>query len=290
MVGPSTPGPILEGPGADPPSPWLGSAPEATPGTRTRTCGRSGDAASRGSGEAPRRATSPRTLWPAGRYGWRVRRRPGRSCAGDPHTTWPRASPGATRSGVALGLFPAGPHPRPLPPRPWKGRVCGSCPEPGTGKRPGSSAELTTFGWTPLGHRSVQPDRPRHAGRGNHRDAARRRPRPTRHRHRRLPVVRWRRRGHGRGAPCCPVCQGSTAAGGQQAGPIAHAESAPGRPAVGSRRPDAVKRSTCRPHRPGSETRIRLRTHRQGNPRLQLPQDGRSLSWPWDMVRPGHGR
>jgi hypothetical protein len=28
--------PILEGPGAGPPSPWLGSAPEATPRTRTR--------------------------------------------------------------------------------------------------------------------------------------------------------------------------------------------------------------------------------------------------------------
>jgi hypothetical protein len=72
-LGLQRPGPILEGPGADPPSPWLGSAPEATPGTRTRTCGRSGDAASRGSGEAPRLATSPRTVWPAGRYGWRVR-------------------------------------------------------------------------------------------------------------------------------------------------------------------------------------------------------------------------
>jgi hypothetical protein len=116
------PGAILEGPGADPPSPWLGSAPEATPGTRTRTCGRSGDAASRGSGEAPRLATSPRTVWPAGRYGWRVRRRPGRSCAGDSHTTWPRASPGATRSGVALGPVPSRPSSSTL--APWKGRVC----------------------------------------------------------------------------------------------------------------------------------------------------------------------
>jgi hypothetical protein len=124
------PGPILEGPGADPPSPWLGSAPEATPGTRTRTCGRSGDAASRGSGEAPRRATSPRTVWPAGRYGWRVRRRPGWFCAGDPHTTWPRASPGATRSGVALGPVPSRPSSSTLAPRPLEGRVCGWCPDP----------------------------------------------------------------------------------------------------------------------------------------------------------------
>ncbi len=201
----------------------------------------------------------------------------------------PEPRPGPRGAASLWGLFPAGPSSSTLAPSPLEGRVCGSCPEPGTGKRPGSSAELTTFGWT-LWSPSGRPNRRRQAGRGNHRDAARRRPRPTRHRHQRLPVVRWRRRGHGRGAPCCPVCQGSTAAGGQQAGPIAHAESAPGRPAVGSRRPDAVKRSTCRPHRPGSETRIRLRTHRQGNPRLQLPQDGRSLSWPWDMVRPGHGR
>jgi hypothetical protein len=40
---------------------------------------------------------------------------PRSACAARLHTTWPRASPGATRSGVALGLFPAGRHPRPLP-------------------------------------------------------------------------------------------------------------------------------------------------------------------------------
>src|SRR6266508_4192976 len=41
-------------------------------------------------------------------------------------------------------------HPRPSPPRPLEGRVCGSCPEPGTGKRPSGYAELTSLGWTPL--------------------------------------------------------------------------------------------------------------------------------------------
>jgi hypothetical protein len=83
------------------------------------------------------------------------------ACAARLHTTWPRASPGATRSGVALGLFPAGPSSSTLAPSPLKGRVCGSCPELRTGKRPDGYAELTSFGWAPLAASSPVPPGPR---------------------------------------------------------------------------------------------------------------------------------
>ncbi len=44
-------------------------------------------------------------------------------------TTWPRASPGATRSGIALGLLPS--RPVLLGPCRLEGPVQGSCPGPG---------------------------------------------------------------------------------------------------------------------------------------------------------------
>src|ERR671924_2317583 len=47
------------------------------------------------------------------------------------HTTWPRASPGATRSGVALGPVPSRPlilDPRPL--APWKAGSVGRARDP----------------------------------------------------------------------------------------------------------------------------------------------------------------
>jgi hypothetical protein len=116
----------LEGPGAGPPSPWLGPAPEATPGTRTRApCGRLPRSSITRLREAPRLATSPRTAWPAGRYGWRIRRRPGRPCAGDPQTTWPRVAPPGPRGAASLCACPQqARHPRPSPP--WKGCTAGS--------------------------------------------------------------------------------------------------------------------------------------------------------------------
>jgi hypothetical protein len=72
--------------------------------------------------------------------------RPGRSCAGDPHTTWPRASPGATRSGVALGPVPSRPSSSTLAPSPPGRPGLWVVPGTRTGKRPSGYAELTSLG------------------------------------------------------------------------------------------------------------------------------------------------
>jgi hypothetical protein len=133
---------------------------------RTRSCGRPGEAASRGSGDTSACHYYQERHGQPGRYGSTAKRCPGRPCAASLHTTWPRASPGATRSGAALGPVPAGPSSSILAPSPLEGRACGPgacgpCPEPGTGKRPGGYAELTSFGWTPLVAISPVPPGPR---------------------------------------------------------------------------------------------------------------------------------
>jgi hypothetical protein len=128
----------------------LGQHPRQTPGTRRAPCGRPrrSSIARFGGGISACHHHQERHARPAV-----TARRSGAArsaCAARLHTLWPRAMPGATRSSVALGLFPAGPSSSTLAPSPLKGRVCGSCPQPGTDKRPRRSAELTSFGWTPL--------------------------------------------------------------------------------------------------------------------------------------------
>jgi hypothetical protein len=233
-----------------------------------------------------------RTAWPAGRYGSTVRRRPGQpalpACTHDVAPSLARGHAERRRSGACSQQAR---HPRPSPPRPLKGRVCGSCPEPGTGKRPGSSAELTTFGWTPL---VTERSGPTGAGKQARRPPRRCSPPSTARtpRHWRLPVARWRRQGRGPRRRWLPSSQ-----------PGQHRHR---RPASGTHRPRrnprlAVprwghgarmrsQRSTCRLHPPVSATRIRLRRTGRGMRGCSSPRMGRSPSWPGDLVRAGLGR
>jgi hypothetical protein len=107
----------------------LGQHPRQTPGTRRAPCGRPrrSSIARFGGGISACHHHQERHARPAV-----TARRSGAArsaCAARLHTLWPRAMPGATRSSVALGLFPAGPSSSTLAPSPLKGRVCGSCPE-----------------------------------------------------------------------------------------------------------------------------------------------------------------
>src|SRR6266545_7759368 len=83
---------------------------------RVRLADGSGDAASRGSGEAPRLATSPRTAWPAGRYGRRVRRRR-RPWAPTRRRRGPKLRPGPRGAAVPLWACPSRPVILSLAPR-----------------------------------------------------------------------------------------------------------------------------------------------------------------------------
>jgi hypothetical protein len=143
----------MEGQGAGPPSPWLGPAPEANARnghTRARApCGCPGEAASRGSGEESRLATSLKNGMASRPLRLHGPALPRSACAASLHTRrGPELRPGPRGAASLWGLFPAGPSSSTLAPSPLEGRVCGPCPERGTGKRPGSSAELPTFGWT----------------------------------------------------------------------------------------------------------------------------------------------
>jgi hypothetical protein len=198
----------------------------------------------------------------------------------------PEPRPGPRGAASLWGLFPAGPSSSTLAPSPLEGRVCGSCPEPGTGKRPGSSAELTTFGWTlwsPSGPaRPAQPSR------------ARRPPRPcSAHRPPATSVSGSSLAAASAWATALPAVQSARAAQPQAASkrdpsPTQNPRLAVPRWGHGARM--RWQRSTCRPHRPGSATRIGLRTHRQGESAAAAPPGWRSPSWPGDLVRAGHGR
>jgi hypothetical protein len=194
---------------------WFGPAPEAAPRKRTRTA----DGPAKQHHEVRGRylgchQDQERQCQPAV-----TARRPSAAAVGP-------ALPGCTRCGPELhpgprgaaslwGLFPAGPSSSTLAPSPLKGRVCGSCPEPGTGKRPGSSAELTTFGWTPLVTDRSGPTGAAKQGEATTTTllAAVHGPHATCHR--RLPVVRWRRQVVGEGG--APAVQSARAAPPQEA-------------------------------------------------------------------------
>jgi hypothetical protein len=193
----------MEGPGLALRPHGLGQHPRRTRRERTRACGRprrSGIVEVRG-----RNLGLPpvsRTAWPAGRYGSTVRRCPGRpALPGCTHDVAPELCPGPRGAASLWACSQQARHPRPSPPRPWRAGSVG----PALNVEP-VNARAAPQNYPPSGGRLwslIGPARPAPASRARRRrDAARRRPRPTRHLPPASPVVRWRRQGRGRRRRC----------------------------------------------------------------------------------------
>jgi hypothetical protein len=270
----------------------LGQHPRRTPSERTRACGRprrSGIVEVRG-----RNLGLPpvsRTAWPAGRYGATVRRCPGRPALPGCTRRGPGPRPGPRGAASLWGLFPAGPSSSTLAPSPLEGRVCGSCPEPG----PVNARQLRRTTQLQGGRRwsLIGPARPAPASR------ARRPPRrcslsSTAH----TPAATgvsgsslatarsW-------ATAALPAVQSARPAPPQQTSkrdPSPTQESAPGRPAVGSRRPETVAAVDL----PAASARQRDQDPLEDAPAGRM-RGCSSPGWavallPGDLVRPGLGR